>query len=178
MRWNQCLSLGLATILAVVIVGCASLSKPDTYTRAVEALDSNDPVRESKAIDNLKAILARQPDHHEAHNLLGLYAYQSGDYESAIEEFRAAIHLNPLSEIYRHNLVLAFTHAGKLEEAQQALDETLRLYPDDPNLVLDQAVLLHISGDNHAALELLDRVENLSPSLRQVDELRKQWSEP
>lgn len=74
-------------------------------------------------------VLAADPNHADALNLLGLVAHESGRAEAAVEAIRHAIAGKPTSAMYRHNLGLALAAAGQFEEAVAAYREALRLDP-------------------------------------------------
>ncbi len=57
-----------------------------------------------KAFNYAKEVLAVDPSHAEAHNLLGLIYKDSGNMKYAEREFREAVNLDPKQKIYRKNL--------------------------------------------------------------------------
>jgi len=75
-------------------------------------------------------ILQADPNHADAHHLLGLMALQSGRFHVAVASIRRAVHLNPQQVYYRSNLGLAHQALGQMDEALAHFQEALRLKPD------------------------------------------------
>ncbi len=162
-----------AVFSALVLMGCGTSQKEDAFAKAIDQVKAGDTALAKK---NLQEAIDRRPDYHEAYNQLGLLAFAEQDYEKAAEYFKQAVRYNPIATVYRRNLALALVHSGKTQEAQETLSEAIRLDPDQPLLHLDQAKLYRIQGDDRKALDELNIVEQLSPSIREVDTLRQAWS--
>jgi len=75
-------------------------------------------------------ILQTDPDHADAHHLIGVVAYQTGRFELAINAIRQALTLNPQVGAYHSNLGLAQEGLGQLEEAVASHQRALALQPD------------------------------------------------
>ncbi|MEO8255731.1 MAG: tetratricopeptide repeat protein [Acidobacteriota bacterium] len=77
----------------------------------------------------LAAATARQ-DSSEAHRVLGLIDWADAADDKSIEQLEIAIRVNPRDERSRLALAQVLTSAGRDEDAERALRETLRLLPD------------------------------------------------
>ena len=75
-----------------------------------------------------RQVLAAEPDHPEALNLLGLISFQKGRYDSAVELIGRAIEQNGNNAGYFSNLGNVLYAYGKFDEAattyQQAISKT------------------------------------------------------
>jgi tetratricopeptide (TPR) repeat protein len=77
-----------------------------------------------------RLILQTDPDHADAHHMLGLLAYQTKRFDVAIASIRRALALNPLSVHYHANIGLAYQALGQTEDALAHFQEALRVQPD------------------------------------------------
>jgi predicted O-linked N-acetylglucosamine transferase (SPINDLY family) len=77
-----------------------------------------------------RQVLAQQPDHADALNLLGVLAGQMGQLDAAVELIRRAVRLKPgFAEAYV-NLGVVLKANGRLDEAIAAYRQAIRLDPD------------------------------------------------
>ena len=105
----------------------------------------------------------------------GVAARLAGDPERSILLLRQAAEADPANADLQLQLGLALMAAGRIEEAEAALRETLRLAPayDDARIAL--ARLARRRGDDRAARAELDRV---SPTNPEAAELRSGLAAP
>ncbi len=75
----------------------------------------------SRAIVELKALVASSPAYPDLHNLLGIAYDNEAMLDDAVEEFERAVALNPDYAEARLNLGLALFHRGRHEEATRHL---------------------------------------------------------
>jgi protein O-GlcNAc transferase len=96
-----------------------------------------------------RKILATQPDHADALNLLGVIESQNSRQQAALELISQAIAINPKSARYQNNLGLVLVKLGRLQDGVAAYRTALKLNPND--------------ADTHynlgAALQNLDRMD-------------------
>ena len=78
-------------------------------------------------------LLATQPNHADALQLLGLLAHRMGQSETAVELMRKAIAANPRVNDYHNNLAVMLTTQGRLEEAVETYRTALALSPTTPS---------------------------------------------
>jgi Flp pilus assembly protein TadD len=109
------------------------------------------------------ATLEGNPESAIAHNNLGRFDVDHGQYPEAEEQFRAAIRLKP-DYAYAHNgLGNALAMSAKLDEAAAEYREALKAKPDYPEAHNGLAnVLLHLNRLNEARAECAEALK-LSP---------------
>ena len=105
-----------------------------------------------------------------AHSNLGLMQFYSGDYDTAIENQRAAVELQPNDCLARANLGDTLWAAGRIQEARQALQEAermaaraLEVNPNDPLIITDMAWIKAGLREHDEARKLIDRAMTLMP---------------
>jgi len=105
-----------------------------------------------------------------AYSNLGLMQFYSGDYDAAIESQRAAVELQPNDCNARANLGDTLWAAGRLPEAQQALQEAeamaaraLEVNPNDPFTILDMAWIKVGLREHDEARRFIERAMELMP---------------
>jgi Flp pilus assembly protein TadD len=76
-----------------------------------------------------RRVLAEEPDHADAMQLLGAVAGQTGRVDLAIELIRKAIGLNPKIAAYQNNLAKILCDQGRFEEAIVACRAAIELDP-------------------------------------------------
>ena len=69
-------------------------------------------------------------DSSEAHRVLGLVYWADSEYDKSIAELTAAIHRSPRNERARLALARVLGSAGRDDDAERALEETIRVLPD------------------------------------------------
>ncbi len=116
-----------------------------------------------------RQILGQQPDNPQVLHLLGLAAYQRGDYAVAVANIERAIGFSPRVPDYYSNLGLALRAKGEPQRAVEVYRKALQLAPQDADIHnnlgsalqtlgrLDEAVAnfraaLRFAGQNPAAL--------------------------
>jgi protein O-GlcNAc transferase len=93
-----------------------------------------------------RQILLAQPSNAQVLHLLGLAAYQRGDYQTAIAEIGKAIAENPRQPDYYSNLGLALRAQGQPEQAVEAYHNGLQLAPLDADIHNNLGSALHALG--------------------------------
>lgn len=96
------------------------------------ALAAHRAGRLDEAERGYRQILALQPRHAPALNLLGVALSQRGDAARGAELIAEAARVAPRDPAIRNNLGNALKALGRLDEAAAAFRETLRLKPDYP----------------------------------------------
>ena len=84
-------------------------------------------------LDQAEAIyrgaLARDPHNADALHLLGMVAYQRGEFAEAAERIGRAIRVSPLTAPFHNNLGLVLQALGRAEESISRFEQALRLLP-------------------------------------------------
>ena len=88
---------------------------------------------------------------------LGRDAYQAGRHAEAIEHYRQAVEAAPEREHWR-GLALAHARAGEAARGQAVVEQALRAFPDDPELLYLLADLQERQGQSRQAVETLKRL--------------------
>ena len=87
--------------------------------------------RFSEAAAIYQQILAADPRHAEAMQLLGVLAYQAGRHDTAIRLISEAIQIDGTRAAYFNNLGEAFRATGKFEDAQRCFAQAIQQEPND-----------------------------------------------
>jgi tetratricopeptide (TPR) repeat protein len=139
------------------------------YLAAIDLLDKKDPdaVQAYVALSALYAAQSKSkeadqklaeakknlPDTASLRRAIGEIAAQRGDFDVAVQEFRAAIEKDP-DDIGTHfRMGVTLRHMHKIPEASAELDKVVAVDKDYPGLSLERGRLLEESGDIEKALE-------------------------
>lgn len=88
------------------------------------------------AITTYKRLIARFPSgSSQAHNNLGVLLSMSGDTESALFEYKAALQTDPKNIRAQINLATAYLASDRLEEAKHIFDRVVLLSMNNPRLL-------------------------------------------
>jgi Tfp pilus assembly protein PilF len=108
-------------------------------------------------------ILAIQPDLVQGHFLVALVALEAKDRKTAFSAFQSVVKLDPDHGAAWANLARLYMSEGKVNLADAALRETLRIKPDQP-IVLDLiGTTLSLMGEHSAAQSFYSRANTLLP---------------
>lgn len=128
---------------------------------ALAALSETQPLKATTLARRL--IRAHHKDAKWAHNLVGIIRQNQDDKPGAIEEFKAAIALDPGFLQARSNLGGALVRAGDLAGAKAEFDETLRRDPDNVWALEGNAELALATGDVDGAVKWLVAASDSDP---------------
>jgi len=112
-------------------------------------------------------ILHADPGHAEAHNLLGMLAYQMGRIDEALTHCRHVLRLRPDAPEAHNNLGNALRSQGKLEEAVIYCRQALSLRPD----------FAEAHNNLGTALAELERPDEAVASLREAVRINPNFAE-
>jgi len=110
-----------------------------------------------------RRVLAAQPDHADALNLLGVVAHQTKRHDLAVELISQAIKQNGQNAAYFCNLGIALKNQGKLDEAVTAYRQAIRIKPDLAEAHSNLGNALRGQGKLDEALASCDRALSLRP---------------
>jgi tetratricopeptide (TPR) repeat protein len=99
-----------------------------------------------------QAVLADQPHQADALHLLGVVAYQQGDYQYACTLIGKAIAVQPGVASYHSNLAEVYRAAGQLDRALACCRAALALEPDSAEAANNLGLVLLAQGDAAAAV--------------------------
>jgi tetratricopeptide (TPR) repeat protein len=114
-----------------------------------------------------RQILQADPGHADSYHLLGVLAYQRGQYEEAIALIQNALTLHPSAAVYFKNLGVAQEALGQMPEALASFQNALRLQP--------QAAQGHCAVAN--TLRALGRLEEAAAHFGEAVRLRPGYPE-
>lgn len=80
-----------------------------------------------------KTYLEKNPNNSQLYNQLGLCMIKLGDYTGACEAFESglAVDKGAYTQNLKFNIIVAYEHAGRFDEAKTLIDEYCKIYPDD-----------------------------------------------
>jgi tetratricopeptide (TPR) repeat protein len=123
--------------------------------------------RLAEAEVHYRQVLAAQPNHADALNLLGIIAHQTGRHELAVESIRQAIQQNGRNAGYFSNLGNVLYGHGKLDEAIAAYRQAINLKPDYADAYFNLGAVLREQG------KLDDAVAAQRQAIRIKSDLRR-----
>ena len=167
----------LAGVLGAMVAGCATtqqqqsaandIATPSTETDArrrarIRLQLASSYFEEGKtevALDELKQVLAADPNYPDAWNLRGLIYMRLGDQVTAEDSFRRALAINPRDPDVQHNYGWLQCQAGRYAEAEASFRQALAspVYGGRARTLLAMGVCQARSGDFDAAETTLKR---------------------
>jgi len=100
----------------------------------------------------------------ESHFLLGSFAAQAGRWDEAVQQYLAAVAIDPGYLEAQLNLSDAALKAGRPDVAQEHLRAVLAIQPENAQAWNVLGLLLDQQGESPAALEHLDHAVQLAPT--------------
>ena len=117
------------------------------------------------AAAGIRELLAKKPDHAEAHNVLGLLLGRKGaGSQEVLAEFREAARLRPDSAEAHNNMGLVLAQANDEKAAMAEFREALRIQPNYADAHANLGAVL-ISTDTGAAVRELEKAVSLAPGM-------------
>lgn len=99
-----------------------------------------------------EAFLEAEPDHPQAHNLLGILHMQAGRVQAAVTHLRRAVALSPQESAFQNNLGNALRAAGDAAGARAAWQTSVRLDPSSADGWCNLGVAAMEGGDMPTAV--------------------------
>jgi protein O-GlcNAc transferase len=112
-----------------------------------------------------RRVLAAQPHHTDALNMLGVIAQQVGRSDMAVDLIRRAIDTNATNPAYFYNLSIALRAQSKLQEAVIAARQAVRLAPDMTEAHFCLGLNLHDEGKLDEAAAAYRQVIRIAPGM-------------
>lgn len=177
---------GLAALVAVLLVGCATPGRPApeaATTGVVIPSEESEPRRRARvrvelasryfeqgqttvALEEVKLALATDPSFAEAYNLRGLVYMRLNDLGMAEESFRQALRLNPREPGTAHNYGWLMCQQGRFDQAVAQFAQALEhpVYADKAKTWLAQGMCLQQAGRTEEAERSFARSYELDPA--------------
>ncbi len=124
------------------------------------------------AADQLRQLLAQEPDDAAAHALLGLCLAQSEKLADAEREATQAVHLAPDLGFAHYVVASVLSQRGEYVRALGAIDEAIRLEPEDPAYHAVRSQLFYQRRDWPAALAAAEQALTFDPEHVAANNLR------
>ena len=140
--------------------GAGVLSILDPFV-AIAAMADREPMKATILAKRL--LRSHHPDSQWAYNLVGNIRSRNGDLEGAIEEYRAALKIDPYFLTARGNLAETLRQMGNIGDSQK---EFTKLLKQDPKSVAARQGLAEIAisaGDASEAIRQLLEAADLDP---------------
>jgi len=146
-------------------VAYASGSSPADVTHRWSRALAHFQAGEREAAEQLCGeLLAAEPCHAEALNLLGVLAHQAGQNEPARQRLERAVSLRPQDAGFHYNLGVAQQVLGQTAEAAASYRQTLRYQPDHVAALNNLGHALLALGQYTEAQEHLEKAVRLQPN--------------
>ncbi len=143
-----------------------------------ETLKPNLPISPSfkeKPKSNIKDVSREKPSYSEVPPFPTLYAHlwrakeyeEQGNYEEAIKEYLKFCNLKREVNVL-NRVALLYLKIGKLEEAENLLEEALSIDPENRGVLLNLSVVKFKLGQSEKAKELLEELLKKDPTNRKA----------
>jgi tetratricopeptide (TPR) repeat protein len=131
--------------------GGSSPEVVDAYVALAMVL--NQKGQEKDARRTLDEAQRRLPDSPRIHKALGELAMTLGRYDTALEELRTALKLDPEDVGVKFRLGVTLRRDRQFDEASKVFDEVSKVDRDYPGLALERGLLFEASGRSEEALK-------------------------
>jgi serine/threonine-protein kinase len=120
--------------------------------------------RAPAAVDELRRVIAQNPNNDEAHRRLAAALNEIPRPQEALAEYQAAVILRP--EYWRNQQVLGlfFYGQGRMQDAVSAFTRVIEIRPDDANAYLQRGSAFQSMGDTARARADYERSNKLEPN--------------
>lgn len=136
---------------------------PDVHPLLERAMAAHQANRAAEARQAYEQLLAEQPDHPDAHHLLGLLNIGQRRIDEGLRLILRAVELNPREPMYRNNLGNLYQQLDRLDDAEQQYVAALELDPTRLDVLNNVALLQGRRGDFESATRTLARLVDIAP---------------
>ena len=109
-------------------------------------------------------VVKKRPANARAHNNLGMFLAERGQYDEALAHFDEACRLNPEDALAKNNLALTLFNQGRVAEAIPLYREALQRKPDYTDAHFNLGRALFAQGDLEAAKAQFIATTELDPA--------------
>jgi tetratricopeptide (TPR) repeat protein len=107
--------------------------------------------RPQLAMLEITEVLGQEPEHAEAHALLGLCLALEQQYERGLAEISVAITIDPEQSYWHWYLAMAYRWQGEIVTAKRSIDRAIRLEPGRVEFHIELAQLLSLAQQQSPA---------------------------
>lgn len=133
-----------------------------------QALSLHQSGRLDEAESLYRQILAREPRHVDAIQLLGVLTHQKGQHDAAIALIDRAIALHAKAPHYHANRGQILRTLGRLGEAEASYTQAVALKPDYLDALMGLGIVAQAQGKSEPAIEAYRRALALKPDIAEA----------
>ncbi len=133
-----------------------------------DAFAAHQSGRLPQAVQMYGEFIRHNPQHPEAHHLLGIALLQSGNLPAAIEALQQATRLNDKNPNYFNNLGLALFYQGNIVAARTSYERALALAPNNADMMNNLGMALQRLDDLDGAIANFRAALRITPDEPQV----------
>jgi protein O-GlcNAc transferase len=126
--------------------------------KIINQINSKDYIKAEK---NARAIIKKQHNHYEAHNLLGISLQMQGKFDEAISVFKNAMKIDPKNSASLINISNTFAKKGDFQESLKHIDIALNILPKNIGALKIKSQILRSLNKTNEALEVLIKIVEL-----------------
>jgi len=115
-----------------------------------------------------RQVLAAQPNHPGALQLLGVISHQVGRHDVAVDFINKSVALEPNNPEAHFNLGQVYRATGRIDEAIAAYRRALLLKPDFPEILNNLGDALRLKGQGDEAVSAYRRALEIRPDLMEA----------
>ena len=145
---NCAAAIAIPLFVIAIVCGIASANRLNEYHQPLELWQQ---------------VLHRQPENDIAHQAIGKYLDDAGDFVGALRHFREVVRLKPVLADARYNLGVLLIKTNAFDEAAVEFAEGARLSPTEVRMYNNLAASLVLAGRNDEALVALQATLPLAP---------------
>jgi len=147
-----------------MFAGCGGRSGEKEYSKAIDAWQDGDLVRARTHFEKAIRKMSGNEKKSEAENRLGLVLWRLGEVEAAVEAFNESCALSESLSGANLNLGIALYHAGRLDEAEVALNNVLGDNPQNEAALSMLALITAQKRDWAGASKTIAKAVNADPA--------------
>jgi tetratricopeptide (TPR) repeat protein len=138
--------------------------EPDSVVALAEIVKTEIALGDKEGAEQrLKTVLADNPEHRLAHDLLGLVYMEQGKLAEAEQEFVRQIEINPKSSVVYRQLATIRNRQGDVKGAINALEQGLEALPGNAGLLVGLAGIYTNSGELDKAATVYEQAAAADP---------------
>nr|MBX2822393.1 tetratricopeptide repeat protein [Rhodothermaceae bacterium] len=166
-KYAEYKSAAITLFTDTVLAASGQNADEDQYPTSVEtyyeaAFDFFQQGQYRQSIEQFNLLLEVQPDHADAHVLLGRCYYELGEYQDAIRFYEQGYQLAPENkQLYHNNIGFAYAKLKDFENAKTHFEQLSQLNPTNPFTPRAWAVYYALQNNTKEALSYLEKAIEL-----------------